>query len=113
MQRRLLAILSLSLLTSAVSLAADTPAAKPPTLSPYKIGFTVPLTGPLAANAAEYIPGAEIASPISTGPAAFMVTRCSSSWKTRRLHRKAASRRCASSSTSTVSRPSSRSSRAS
>jgi branched-chain amino acid transport system substrate-binding protein len=61
MHRRVLSLLSLLFLTSTTTFVADAQGTQRATLEPYKIGLTVPLTGPLAANAAEYIPGAEIA----------------------------------------------------
>lgn len=60
MKRRLPSLLAVVLLTMC-SIALAGAQAKRPTLEPYKIGVTFPLTGPLANNSVEYMAGLQLA----------------------------------------------------
>jgi branched-chain amino acid transport system substrate-binding protein len=60
MNRRLLSVAGILLLSLVTTLTASAQN-KRPTLEPYKIGVTFPLTGPLAANSVEYMAGAQLA----------------------------------------------------
>ena len=89
----------------AAFLAVSGAVASAQTPSPYKIGLTLPLSGPLANSGQDYLPGAESRSPGSTPPAASTAIRCDCSPKIRWARRPAASPPCASSCKSTAFKP--------